>query len=134
MSLQHVCQVASQCVAVVTIVHRDGVIYCKPTDSTEAHAHLRALSGDTHTVTTGVAVRVDTTIHTFHVDTNVRIRTLTDQEIHAYIQSGEPFGKAGGYAIQGAGGALVAGIDGSWTNVMGLPLSETLNAIERLSP
>lgn len=117
-----------------TIVHRNGIIYCKPVDAEEAYAHLRALSGHTHTVTTGVAVRVDTTVHTFHVNTDVRIRALTDQEIHDYIVSGEPFGKAGGYAIQGRGGALVAGIYGSWTNVMGLPMSETLNAIERRAP
>ena len=116
-----------------TIVHRSGTIYGKPADVEQAYSHLRALSGQTHTVTTGVAVRVGTTIHTFHVDTDIQIRALTDEEIHAYIESGEPFGKAGGYAIQGKGGALVAGIHGSWTNVMGLPMSETLNTIERLS-
>ena len=116
-----------------TIVHRSGTIYGKPADAEEAYSHLRALSGQTHTVTPGVAVRVGTTIHTFHVDTDIQIRALTDEEIHAYIESGEPFGKAGGYAIQGKGGALVAGIHGSWTNVMGLPMSETLNTIERLS-
>jgi septum formation protein len=124
---------ASLTLAADTIVHRKGIIYCKPVDAEEAYTHLRALSGNTHTVTTGVAVRVGTTIHTFHVNTDVRIRTLTDQEIQAYIESGEPFGKAGGYAIQGRGGALVAGIHGSWTNVMGLPMSETLSTIERLS-
>ena len=112
-----------------TIVHRDGVAYDKPRTRDAARAHLNALRGHWHCVTTGVCVtRLDDTV-VFEVTTEVRLRDIGDDELERYVQSGEPLDKAGAYAIQGRGGALVAALRGSWTNVMGLPVEETLGAL-----
>jgi septum formation protein len=110
-----------------TIVVIDGEALGKPTTADEARRMLRLLRGREHDVVTGVAVveapggRCETTA----VVSRVRMADYGEAEIEAYVASGEPFDKAGGYAIQGRGGALVAGLDGSFSNVVGLPLEET---------
>jgi septum formation protein len=98
---------------------------------------LRLLSGRAHLVHTGVTVswfpetraRGTAGVRTLVVETVVEFAELGTDAIDWYIATGEPFGKAGGYAIQGAGGALVRRVDGSVSNVIGLPLAETLALI-----
>ena len=105
-----------------TTVDVAGEILGKPTDPDDARRMLRALSGRTHLVHTGVAVRrAGRTLHEV-VTTIVSMTPLTDSSIEWYLATGEPMDKAGAYAIQGAGGAFVAGIEGSASNVVGLPL------------
>ncbi|MEQ1506605.1 MAG: Maf family protein [Myxococcota bacterium] len=104
-------------------------LFDKPTDRSVARAHLRALSGVWHCVTTAVAVRRGGEVRVFPVTTDVRFRALSDAEIDRYLATGEADDKAGAYGIQGLGGALVAELRGSYTNVVGLPLEETLAAI-----
>ena len=107
-----------------TIVECDGRLMGKPKDRDEAHRFLRLLSGRSHLVVTGLALVEASNGRTEvgHEVTEVRMRALTSEEIDAYVQTGEPFDKAGGYAIQGAAGAFIEGIKGSFTNVVGLPL------------
>lgn len=97
----------------------------KPKDAAQAAEMLRALAGKTHEVLTGVAL-AGTADRCCVVATSVHFRPLTDQEIAWYVASGEPMDKAGGYAIQGKAGAFVRAIEGSYSNVVGLPLVETL--------
>jgi len=110
-----------------TIVVIDGEALGKPAGPDEARAMLRRLRGREHEVITGVAVvealtgRADTVA----VVSRVRMAAYGEAEIEAYVASGEPLDKAGAYAIQGRGAALVAGLDGSFSNVVGLPLAET---------
>jgi len=120
-------------VAADTVVHLGDRIFDKPADRDQARAHLHALSGGTHQVTTGVCVvRPGAQLRPFAVSTTVRFRTLTASEIDAYLQTGEADDKAGAYAIQGRGGTFVAEVHGSWTNVMGLPVEATLQALAEL--
>lgn len=114
-----------------TVVALDGAVLGKPADAGEARALLAALSGRTHTVYTAVALRVGRRVHERICATQVRFRELDERDIAAYIATGEPYDKAGGYGIQGHGGALVDRIRGSYTNVIGLPLRETLALLAR---
>jgi septum formation protein len=109
-----------------TIVECDGCLLGKPKDRDEAHRFLQLLSGRSHLVVTGLALvqAGDGRTEVGHEVTEVRMRALTSEEIDAYVQTGEPFDKAGGYAIQGAAGAFIEGIKGSFTNVVGLPLGK----------
>jgi septum formation protein len=116
-------------VAADTVVHRGDRVFDKPIDRADAAAHLAALSGGWHAVTTGVCVRRGEQATVLHVTTDVRFRTLSYDEITRYLATGEADDKAGAYGIQGHGGGFVAELRGSWTNVMGLPLEETLAAI-----
>ena len=104
-------------------------IHGKPQDAADAAAILQQLSGRTHRVITAVAVGVMTSsgpAESLAVNTSrVTFAQLDAASIERYIASGEPFGKAGAYAIQGAAGAWVTRIDGSYTGIMGLPLFET---------
>jgi septum formation protein len=102
----------------------------KPRDAEEAKAMLGRLSGRTHEVHTGVALAGRHT-EGLVVRTRVTFRALTPGEIAWYAGTGEPLDKAGAYAVQGKGGFLVAAVDGSPTNVIGLPLGETLALLER---
>lgn len=104
------------------VVLRDGVLG-KPADADAATAMLRSLSGRAHRVVTGVHVVCGTEEAAAVEETVVHVRELTDAEIAAYVATGEPFGKAGAYAIQGAGGMFVERIEGSDSNVIGLPLA-----------
>jgi septum formation protein len=104
----------------------DGVVLGKPRDRQDAAAMLRRLSGRSHEVLTGIAVRRGSISRIAQVTTEVRFRTLTDAEVDWYLRTGEPDGKAGAYALQGGGAVLVERIVGSDTNVIGLPLAETV--------
>ena len=117
-----------------TIVLRDDTILGKPRDALEAAEMLRSLSGRSHRVLSGYAVydRQSETAVSGVVATRVRFKELTEQEIAGYIASGEPADKAGAYAIQGIGAFMVLGIEGSYTNVVGLPLCEVVEVLERL--
>ena len=117
-------------VAADTTVDIGGQILEKPAGSADARRMLRLLSGTTHLVHTGVTVASTTgPAETIVVETAVRFVEITDALVDWYVATGEPFGKAGAYAIQGAGAALVERVDGSVTNVIGLPLAETLHLI-----
>lgn len=104
-----------------TVVSIDGDILGKPHDAAEAAAMLRRLSGRVHTVYTGVALRRGGRVTVAHEATAVRFAPLGEDEIAAYIATGEPADKAGAYAIQGRGAAFVEGIEGDYFNVVGLP-------------
>ena len=93
----------------------------KPQDEEDAKEMLRTLSGKTHEVHTGVAVLRGGKIYSGAATTEVVFRTLSEEEIAAYVATGEPLDKAGAYGIQGLGGALVARISGEFDNVVGLP-------------
>ena len=105
-----------------TVVVLDGRVLGKPRDEADAAAMLRALSGRTHTVYTGVAVERGGERRLHAERTDVRFRTLTDAEIAAYIATGEPMDKAGAYGAQGYASLFVEHLDGDFFNVMGLPL------------
>jgi septum formation protein len=115
-----------------TEVVLDGRVLGKPADREDASAMLRSLAGRRHEVTTGLAVVRGARVEVDRVTTIVTFRPLTDAEIAWYLATGEPDGKAGGYALQGAGAALVERIDGSDTNVIGLPLAETVTLLRRV--
>jgi septum formation protein len=117
-----------------TIVLRDDTILGKPRDALEAADMLRSLSGRRHQVLSGYAVfdRQNGATVSGAVATAVRFKELTEEEIAGYIATGEPFDKAGAYAIQGIGVFMVLGIEGSYTNVVGLPLCEVVEVLERL--
>jgi nucleoside triphosphate pyrophosphatase len=102
----------------------------KPGGPAEAREMLSRLSGRTHAVYTGVALAGRAELSTV-VRTGVTFRTLSAGEIAWYVGTGEPLDKAGAYAVQGKGGFLVAAVDGSPTNVIGLPLGETLDLLTR---
>jgi len=104
-----------------TIVTLDGQLLGKPTDDADAAVMLHQLSGRTHQVMTGVAVRTSDRTESFVEATIVHFAELTQDEIEWYIDTGEPHDKAGAYAIQGRGGAFVTAIEGSYDNVIGLP-------------
>ena len=114
-----------------TTVDLDGVILGKPTDPVDAAAMIARLAGRRHHVHTGVALRVDGKLFSFVKTTPVRLRPLTEAEIAAYVATGDPLDKAGAYGIQSAGGAVVDTVSGSYTNVMGLPLRETVELLRR---
>lgn len=102
-----------------------GRIYGKPADAEEAAAMLHSLSGSTHEVFTGVAVAQGEQRQTALNTNRVTFSPLDDARIAAYLASGEPFGKAGGYAIQGRAAAFISHLEGSYSGVVGLPLRET---------
>jgi septum formation protein len=115
-----------------TEVVLDGRTLGKPADRREAAAMLTALSGRSHAVMTGIAVqRGEHRVHDV-VSTTVAFRRLTDAEIAWYLDTGEPEGKAGAYALQGAGAVLVERVNGSDTNVIGLPLAETVALLRQV--
>jgi septum formation protein len=110
-----------------TVVVVDDVALGKPADADDARAMLRRLRGREHEVITGVAV-VDARTgrsQATAVVSRVRMGYYAEADIEAYVATGEPLDKAGAYAIQGRGGSLVAGLQGSFSNVVGLPLEET---------
>jgi len=110
-------------IAADTVVVRDDVILGKPEDAEEAKAMLRSLSGRSHKVITGVCVQNTEGCVVFSIGTVVTFRALDEEEIGMYVKSGEPLDKAGAYAIQGKAASMVTSINGSYTNVVGLPLS-----------
>jgi septum formation protein len=120
------------------VLAADTIVVCgkeilgKPADEAAAVQMLQKLSGRVHQVMTGVCVAhpARNRYYTKVVATRVRFRAIGDEEIQRYVASGEPFGKAGAYAIQGLGALLVAGIEGDYSNVVGLPLGATLDLLE----
>ncbi len=110
-----------------TIVVLDGHLLGKPGSSFEAETMLKALSGRVHQVMTGVALCLGSRVaRTFVVYTAVKFRRLSEHEIRAYVQTGEPLDKAGAYGIQGLGGLFVEEIHGCYFNVVGLPMPRLL--------
>jgi len=110
-----------------TVVSLAGQMYGKPADRAQARDTLCALSGATHTVVSGLALLgLDDTPRLTSCATEVSFRELDEPTIEWYLGSGEWRERAGGYAIQGAGAALVASIAGDWTNVVGLPVGALL--------
>ena len=112
-----------------TVVSSEGKIFGKPKDKDEARKMLTALSGKMHEVTTGLALINRNEIRTTNVTTKVFFDTMTKADIDAYIATDEPMDKAGAYAIQGKAARFIEKIEGSYSNVVGLPL----NALIQLS-
>ena len=107
-----------------TVVELDGVVMGKPKDKPDAFKMLRSLSGNTHNVLSGVTVMQGDKAVSKTVVTKVNFRTISDDEINAYIDTLEPMDKAGSYGIQGRGSKFVSGIIGDYFNVVGLPVCE----------
>ena len=112
--------------------HPDGEILGKPTDAKDAERILNMLSGQTHEVLTALVLTVDpkeTPLHLVQIS-EVEFASLSKAQISAYIESGEPFGKAGAYGIQGLGGAFIPSIKGSYSGIMGLPIFEVSQLLD----
>jgi len=118
-------------IAADTTVVLDDAVLGKPASADEAFAMWAQLSGREHRVLTGVAVADRQRMQVDVVTTTVRFREIAPEEMQAYWAGGEPADKAGGYAIQGRGAVFVSSIDGSYSNVVGLPLAETAALLAR---
>lgn len=119
-------------IAADTVVVLDKDILGKPLERSRAREMLRALSGRSHQVMTGVAISYQGKLVTQVVKTDVVFRELSDQEITAYVNTDEPLDKAGAYGIQGLGAILVERIHGCYNNVVGLPLSSVWQLLSSL--
>ena len=108
-----------------TTVSLAGEILAKPADRADAERMLRILAGTRHRVLTAVAVAFEQRMEMAVSESEVTFAALDDARIQAYVASGEPYDKAGGYGIQGRAGAFVERLEGSYSGVMGLPLYET---------
>ena len=118
-------------VAADTVVVLGDQILGKPTDSEQGCRMLSQLSANAHRVLTSVTIGpTDGENEQFVIETIVRFRTLTTHECKAYWHTGEPQDKAGGYGIQGVGAMFIDSIEGSYTNVVGLPLTETAQKLQ----
>lgn len=115
-----------------TVVVRDGEILGKPVDEADAKRMLKRLSGAVHDVHTAVVILTDEENREAVVTTRVRLLPLSDAEISWYIATGEPRGKAGAYAIQGYAARFVDRIEGSWSNVVGLPIATVYQMLKEL--
>jgi len=116
-------------IAADTLVSIDGEVLGKPADSTEAFAMLKKLQGATHVVLTGVVIVANGERNVMVDAAEVTFRKLTDEDINAYIATGEPFDKAGAYGIQEVGSVLVERIHGDFYTVMGLPIAKVCAAL-----
>lgn len=118
-------------IAADTVVAKDGIIYGKPADEKDAKRMLAELSGNTHEVYTGVCVLFPNgEKECFSVCTEVTFAEITEAEIDCYVESKEPMGKAGSYAIQGLGAQFVTGINGDYANVVGLPVQKLCEVLK----
>lgn len=122
----------AEILAADTTVVIDGLILGKPVDDAEAREMLARLSGRTHEVLTGVALIRDGRMVSAVETTRVRFAPMSDADIDWYIASGEPRGKAGAYAIQGLASRFVDWIEGSYSNVVGLPVALVWKLLRRL--
>jgi len=113
-----------------TIVVLGGKILGKPADAADAHRMLRALSGQTHTVYTGVHIKGPQNSLSFCEATRVEFYELAEEEIGRYIATGEPFDKAGAYGVQARGCVFVRRIEGDYFNVCGLPIARTARELK----
>lgn len=140
--LQHVLRMAREKCASVCPLYPDRLILAadtvvvdgdrilgKPADKNEAVANLQRLSGRVHVVITAFALRCNERHYEQAEQTEVRFRTLSEKEIHCYVETGEPMDKAGGYGIQAGAAGMVKSISGSYTNVVGLPVAEVIEAV-----
>jgi septum formation protein len=123
-------------VAADTIVVLDGKILEKPRDAADAVQMVQSLSGRVHTVLSGVMLRGVALLRpvapaAFVARTEVRIKPLSAREVEAYVATGEPLDKAGGYAAQGIGSYMVQSIVGSYANVVGLPVADVIERLTR---
>jgi MAF protein len=114
-----------------TLVTLDGLIFGKPRDQHDAVAMLARLQDRTHTVITGVALVRDRTCELFAVATRVSFRRMEQSAIIAYLELIDPLDKAGAYAAQEHGDRIISAVDGSWTNVIGLPMEAVTEALAR---
>jgi septum formation protein len=128
-------QLAGQPEAIVLGADTDvvlaGLVLGKPENAQQAFAMLKSLSGQSHEVITAVWLLSAGQEQHCVVRSTVKFAELCDDEIRAYIATDEPFGKAGAYAIQGRGAAFIASIEGSYSGIMGLPLFETYQLLQR---
>jgi septum formation protein len=120
-----------------TTVTLDGQIFGKPSDRADGLAMLRRLSGRTHQVLTAVALCVGTPANAASCEvrlseSEVTFGTLSDLDIEGYWSTGEPLGKAGGYAVQGRAAAFIVRIAGSYSGIMGLPLADTAELLHKI--
>ena len=112
------------------VAHLEGELFGKPTDAASWLARLQALRGRTHLLTTGVALVEQGGEECFSVTTAVRFRSeLTDDELRAYIATGEAAGCAGGYMMEKRGAWLIEAVEGDWWNVVGLPVPAVIGAL-----
>ncbi len=114
-----------------TSVTVNGAILGKPTDREQAAVFLHSLSGAPHQVHTCVAVKFNQHVEHLLSSTEVTFRALSETEIRQYISTGEPYDKAGGYAIQGRAASFISRIAGSYSGVVGLPLFETSQVLSK---
>lgn len=121
-------------VAADTLVISGGKLLGKPADEDEAYIMLGQLSGCEHSVMTGYSIfnTVRGELVSRAVETMVRFKGLSEDEIKAYVASGEPMDKAGAYAIQGLGAFMVESINGSYSNVVGLPICQLVQDLEEV--
>ena len=129
-------EVGSIVIGADTVVAYDGKILGKPKDTTDAKRMLRMLSGNTHSVYTGVTIiKKDNngiTKETFYQETKVTMANMAEYEIQTYVDSNEPMDKAGSYAIQGKCAAYIEKIDGDYYNVVGLPVCEVYHRLKNI--
>jgi septum formation protein len=134
-ALEHACGKAAgagrdgRVLGVDTVVDVDGRLLGTPNDEQEARRMLHLLAGRTHLVHSGLCLLVEGTAHTRLASTEVEFRRLSDAAAAWYVATGEWRGRAGGYAVQGKGAALVTRIAGDYTNVVGLPVAALLDLL-----
>ena len=115
-----------------TVVYQDGQVLGKPKDEEDARRMLRALSGKSHSVFTGVClISAQGSAETRYEESRVEFVPLTEEAIDWYVASGEPMDKAGAYAVQGRASMFVSGIQGSYSNVIGLPMALVRQMLQR---
>ena len=119
-------------IAADSVVSIDGLILGKPKDDEAAKDTLRRLSGRTHEIFTGVCLLANGKRDLFHMSTQVKFYPLTEEEIAEYVAMGESRGRAGAYGIEGIGVVLVESICGDYSNIVGLPVAETIRRLHRL--
>lgn len=119
-------------IAADSVVSIDGLILGKPKDDEAAKDTLRRLSGRTHEIFTGVCLLANGKRDVFHRNTQVKFYPLAEEEIAEYVAMGESRGRAGAYGIEGIGVVLVESICGDYSNIVGLPVAETIRRLHRL--
>lgn len=119
-------------IAADSVVSIDGLILGKPKDDEAAKDTLRRLSGRTHEIFTGVCLLANGKLDVFHRSTQVKFYPLAEEEIAEYVAMGESQGRAGAYGIEGIGVVLVESICGDYSNIVGLPVAETIRRLHRL--
>ena len=129
---KHIMDEHTMIITADTIVWHEGKVLGKPVDETDARRMLRALSGNTHQVITGVCISTLQRRKVFHVISDVRFARLTEAEIEYYLHNFKPYDKAGSYGVQEWIGFVgVEHINGSYFNVMGLPVQRLYNELKR---